>query len=62
MLGLLYFLFIGLSIKFSWSISKNVHLEYKLEGVILMKMIILCFMVGNSACGVLSQLKEKVYK
>lgn len=62
MLGLLYFLFTGLSIKFSWAISKNVNFEYKLDGVMLMKMLILCFMVGNSACGVLSQQKEKACK
>ncbi len=60
MLGLLYFILIGLSVKFSFSISDNILFEYKLEGVTIMKMIVLCFMVGNCVCGVFSQLKERV--
>lgn len=56
MVGMLFYMLIGLSIKISWTLSKHIQIEYKLEGVMLMKMICLCFMVGNSACGVFSQL------
>lgn len=60
-LGVLYLIIVGLSFKFNMRISSNTSLEYKLDGVMLMKMICLCFLVGNGACGVYSQLEEKVY-
>ncbi|WP_315081974.1 hypothetical protein [uncultured Clostridium sp.] len=56
MLGLLFMVIAGLSIRVSWMISNNIYFEYKLEGAMLMKMIFLCLMVGNCACGVSSQL------
>lgn len=60
MLGILYFVVVGLSFKFKKKTYSNIEIEYKLEGVVLMKMMILSFLVGNSACGVFSQLEEKV--
>lgn len=60
MLGILYFVVVGLSFKFKKKTYSNIEIEYKLEGVVLMKMMILSFLVGNSACGVFSRLEEKV--
>lgn len=60
MLGVLYLIVAGLSFQVNKKISSSFNITYKLEGVMLMKMIYLCFLVGNSACGVCSQLEEKV--
>ena len=60
MLGILYLIVVGLSFQVNKRVSPSCSIRYKLEGVMLMKMICLCFLVGNCACGVYSQLEEKV--
>lgn len=43
----------GLSLQVSKRISTSFSINYKLDGVMLMNMINLCFLVGNGACGVI---------
>lgn len=60
MLGLFCFIIQGLSIRCSFNLSRNIQVIYELKGAMLMKMIILGFMVGDSVCGMFFQHKEKV--
>lgn len=60
MLGLLYLIVTGLSFQVSRKISLDFSISYEFEGVMLMKIICLCFMVGDCASGVYSPLEEKV--
>lgn len=62
MLGVLFLIVVGLSFRINKRISSGFSIHYRLEGVMLVMMINLCFLVGNSACGVYSQLEEKVCK
>jgi len=60
MLGVLYLIVVGLSFQVNKRISLSCSICFELKGVMLIKMIYLCFLVGNGACGVYSQLEEKV--
>lgn len=52
MLGVLYLILDGLSIEFNKHIYSNLNLKCEFKGVLLMKIILISFLVGNGAFGV----------
>lgn len=52
MLGVSYLILDGFSIEFNKPIYSNFNLKCEFKGVLLMKIILISFLVGNGAFGV----------